>query len=216
MPKIKTKQSRKQATIEEIDPLLVLKQKIKDKDEKLALSTLPIPLHYLDDTKPLLNNYSYLDTFMELISTFGSFNYQLFMFVVNSIQTGADVVLNYSLDLVAPLVIQGYRITKGAMNFLLNVYSVIFQNWVGGAILYAIMFAFPTILYDNLTYILGSTITSYILYPFSSVYVETPSIFSLESPVSLVGMLTIGSILQLHPTVNTITSNIVDVIIKSA
>jgi hypothetical protein len=216
-----TKQKNKELVSEApSDPLLILqetvdKEKPTTQKNKELVSEAPIfstSLNQFDDDDSPSKLYTYLDSFMNIIATFATFNYDLFMFLINSILKGADTVLTFSSNLVVPPLQLGYRITKRAMKILLNVYSSIFQSWVSGAVLYSLMIAFPNILYDNVTYVLGTRATDYILYPFKVAFSEIPPILNLDSPLSLVGMLSVGTILQYNPLVSVLTSNIAEVI----
>lgn len=196
------------SSYDDFDELDIIPRKASN---SATLFTLADDMKYFKIAKEQ-TSYGYLDTLMNQVYTFGTFPFNLFMSIVNMIWSGVDVTMNTLTSYTVPPIVSGYRIAKQTMGAILNIYSILFQNWVAGSVLYALSITFPSFIYDGVSLILGTTISSFLLYPFKSVMGLLSTTINVESPMFLAGMLSIGTLIQTYPGFNLVSYNITNLI----
>jgi hypothetical protein len=106
--------------------------------------------------------------------------------IIRSILVSTDTLIGIGAAIAVPITTVGYRIGKEAMRLILFPTKLIFQQWLSGAIIYAIMCSFPTAAIDLLPSYLPADFLNFF-------YQKSLTIFMSQlPPKSITILLTIG------------------------
>lgn len=131
--------------------LLEKAEKKKELDKQLALRK-----------SPQERNWNLLNEIMSRTTATGYLAVGLLVWVVKSILSGSDAILEGATQTIQPLWVVGYRVTKQTTLALFNISTVIGRQWFTGAVIFSLAMAFPQMVNEYFGRIIGTVVNTFL------------------------------------------------------